>query len=189
MKKYWRSHPDLGGAMLESSKIGTYTDEDGITWDVWHTNGIAMSAWLRMEHPGKRPRFCYNAGGGWNDKITYPPVPHRHYIILDASALPNDNVRKCGDPRHPYFAGVGIGDEDTMEIIVQHCPDFHTCNWDKKRTPNEVYPKNVLSPLWRWLRIRQERGQQIPRSAWEIEREVNFFYFEKQWNAIERMSA
>ena len=61
MRKLFSNHP-YGKKTLEARQVGTYTDESGVTWDVWKPTGLTMSVWYRLESVGKRAQFVYDAG-------------------------------------------------------------------------------------------------------------------------------
>ena len=53
------------GILLDVYFCGYHTDDKGRKWECWTPNGITLSAWVRLESEGKRPKMLYDAGSHW----------------------------------------------------------------------------------------------------------------------------
>jgi hypothetical protein len=54
---------------LKSYRCGWHRSEDKTVWECFAPVGISLSVWVRMESPGRRTRFVYDAGGGFKRNL------------------------------------------------------------------------------------------------------------------------
>jgi hypothetical protein len=59
------SNPGYGGKNVPSRPAGWYVDAEGVLWQAFVPSGNDMSAWVRLESPGRRAKMVYDAGGGF----------------------------------------------------------------------------------------------------------------------------
>jgi hypothetical protein len=62
-KKYIR------GILKDCYFNGYYTDEKGVTWEVWSPIHSELSAWARLESDGRRTKMIYDPGNHWRSTL------------------------------------------------------------------------------------------------------------------------
>lgn len=57
------------GKLLDCSYCGVYTDDKGVKWECYTPVGIELSAWVRLESTGRRPKMVYDPGNGFRKTL------------------------------------------------------------------------------------------------------------------------
>lgn len=63
LRKYVR------GSLIGVYYCGKYTDEDGRVWMYYASERNTLSAWVRLESPGRRAQITYDAGNHWRNTL------------------------------------------------------------------------------------------------------------------------
>ncbi len=74
LSKKLRTFSSVNGRLsLESSHIGSFTDENEKEWQCFAPDGLRMSVWVRLEREGHKAHCIYDPGGEFKRNQVKPP--------------------------------------------------------------------------------------------------------------------